>query len=65
MLHARLDDPGERHRLVGQAWDVGKLDARYQTFIGQWADANAGPNGQTNELVDVLRPAMSIAATNW
>jgi phenylacetic acid degradation operon negative regulatory protein len=40
VLHARLDDPGERHRLVAQAWDVGKLDARYQTFVSQWAKAD-------------------------
>jgi phenylacetic acid degradation operon negative regulatory protein len=36
ILHARLDDPGERHRLVAQAWDVSKLDASYRTFVGQW-----------------------------
>jgi phenylacetic acid degradation operon negative regulatory protein len=40
MLHARLDDPGERHRLVAQAWDVGKLDARHRAFIRQWAEAD-------------------------
>lgn len=40
LLHARLDDPGERHRLVAQAWDVGKLDASYRTFISRWAEAD-------------------------
>jgi phenylacetic acid degradation operon negative regulatory protein len=40
MLHARLDDPGERHRLVARAWDVGRLDARHRGFIRQWAEAD-------------------------
>jgi phenylacetic acid degradation operon negative regulatory protein len=37
ILHARLDDPGERHRLVSQAWDVHELDARYRSFVAHWA----------------------------
>jgi phenylacetic acid degradation operon negative regulatory protein len=37
ILHARLDDPGERHRLVAQAWDVHELDAEYRSFAGDWA----------------------------
>jgi phenylacetic acid degradation operon negative regulatory protein len=37
ILHARLDDPGERHRLVSQAWDVHELDARYRSFVQHWA----------------------------
>jgi phenylacetic acid degradation operon negative regulatory protein len=40
ILRARLDEPGDRHRLVGQAWDVGKLDGRYRAFISQWAGAD-------------------------
>lgn len=36
IMHARLDDPGERHRLVSQAWDVRELDARYRAFAGHW-----------------------------
>lgn len=37
ILHAQLDDPGERHRLVAQAWDVGDLDARYRAFVEELA----------------------------
>ena len=33
LLHARLDDPAERHHIVAQAWDVGELDRRYRAFI--------------------------------
>lgn len=40
LLHARLDEPAERHRLVAQAWDVGKLDTSYRAFISQWAGAD-------------------------
>jgi len=42
ILHARLDDPGERHRLVSQAWDVDELDARYRAFAGYWAAVEPG-----------------------
>jgi phenylacetic acid degradation operon negative regulatory protein len=37
IMHAQLDDPGERHRLVAQAWDVGDLDARYRAFMDELA----------------------------
>jgi phenylacetic acid degradation operon negative regulatory protein len=37
LLHARLDDPTERHRLVAQAWDVSELDAQYEAFIDRFA----------------------------
>jgi phenylacetic acid degradation operon negative regulatory protein len=37
IMHAQLDDPGERHRLVARAWDVGDLDARYRAFISELA----------------------------
>jgi phenylacetic acid degradation operon negative regulatory protein len=33
LLHARLDDPGERRRLVAQAWDVAELDRQYRAFV--------------------------------
>jgi len=39
ILHARLDDPAERHRLVAQAWDVHELDDGYRSFTGEWAAA--------------------------
>jgi phenylacetic acid degradation operon negative regulatory protein len=45
ILHARLDDPAERHRLVAQAWDVADLDARYQAFIQLFATIEPGPPG--------------------
>jgi phenylacetic acid degradation operon negative regulatory protein len=37
LLHARLDDPGERQKLVAQAWDVGELATRYKGFIERFA----------------------------
>ena len=46
MMHARLDDPSERHRLVAQAWDVSKLDARYRAFTSLWAEADPGSPGE-------------------
>jgi phenylacetic acid degradation operon negative regulatory protein len=39
LLHARLDDPAERHRLVAQAWDVSELDTQYAEFIDRFAAA--------------------------
>lgn len=42
ILHAQLDDPGERHRLVARAWDVADLDARYQAFIAELAAVQPG-----------------------
>jgi phenylacetic acid degradation operon negative regulatory protein len=46
LLHARLDDPGERHRLVAQAWDVADLDARYRAFIERFAAVQPGSPGE-------------------
>lgn len=44
LLHAQLDDPAERHRLVTQAWDVDELDARYRAFMaGQAAVQPSSP----------------------
>ena len=42
MLHAQLDNPEERHRLVSQAWDVGDLDARYRAFMAELAAVRPG-----------------------
>jgi phenylacetic acid degradation operon negative regulatory protein len=36
LLHARLDDPDERQRLVEQAWDVAELDRQYRSFLGRF-----------------------------
>lgn len=36
LLHARLDDPAERHRLAAQAWDVADLDRRYRAFLDRF-----------------------------
>lgn len=36
LLHARLDNPEERQRLVTQAWDVAELDRHYRTFVDRF-----------------------------
>jgi phenylacetic acid degradation operon negative regulatory protein len=36
LLHARLDNPDERQRLVTQAWDVAELDQQYRTFVDRF-----------------------------
>jgi phenylacetic acid degradation operon negative regulatory protein len=55
LLHARLDDPEERHRLVTQAWDVADLDRQYQDFVDHFAAATpAGPGQALAELVHLL-----------
>ena len=36
LLHARLDNPEERQRLVTQAWDVTELDRQYRTFVDRF-----------------------------
>lgn len=38
LLHARLDDPDERQRLVAQAWDLSELAARYKIFIERFEE---------------------------
>jgi phenylacetic acid degradation operon negative regulatory protein len=38
LLHARLDDLGERHRLVTRAWNLSELEKRYHAFIERFAD---------------------------
>jgi phenylacetic acid degradation operon negative regulatory protein len=42
LLHARLDDPVEREKLVAQAWDVPELAARYKVFIDRFAEVEPG-----------------------
>lgn len=46
IMNARLEDPGERHRLITRAWDVRELDARYRSFIGRWAAATPASPGE-------------------
>jgi phenylacetic acid degradation operon negative regulatory protein len=46
-LHARLDDPGERHRLVSQAWDLGDLDRQYRAFVDRFAPLQPYSPGET------------------
>lgn len=47
LLHARLDDPDERHRLAAQAWDISDLDARYRSFIERFTAAAPGSPGDS------------------
>jgi phenylacetic acid degradation operon negative regulatory protein len=42
LLHARLDDPGEREKLVAQAWDISELAGRYKVFIERFAEVEPG-----------------------
>jgi phenylacetic acid degradation operon negative regulatory protein len=37
LLHARLDNPEERQRLVNQAWDVADLDGQYGAFLDRFS----------------------------
>ncbi|HEV2778707.1 MAG TPA: PaaX family transcriptional regulator C-terminal domain-containing protein [Actinophytocola sp.] len=46
LLHARLDDPGERHRLVTQAWDVADLDRQYRAFLDRFTPARPRTPGE-------------------
>jgi len=52
LLHARLDDPAERHRLVAEAWDVPALDAQYQAFVERFAAAR--PRTPADGLAELL-----------
>lgn len=45
ILRAQLDDPGERHRLVAQAWDISQLDAQYRSFVQRWDETSPGSPG--------------------
>jgi phenylacetic acid degradation operon negative regulatory protein len=51
LLHARLDNPHERERLVTQAWDVGELDRQYRTFVSQFATVR--PESPERALVEL------------
>ncbi|MCX5555736.1 PaaX family transcriptional regulator C-terminal domain-containing protein [Streptomyces sp. NBC_00038] len=52
LLHARLDDSAERHRLVAQAWDIAELDARYRAFIERFAAGR--PHSPGEALTELL-----------
>ena len=47
LLHARLDDPEERHGLVSQAWDLGDLDRQYRAFVDRFAPLRPDTAGET------------------
>lgn len=46
LLHARLDDPAERDRLVTQAWDIGDLDKQYRGFLDRFGPAEPASPGE-------------------
>jgi phenylacetic acid degradation operon negative regulatory protein len=46
LLHARLDNPDERQRLVTQAWDVADLDRQYQAFVDRFGAVRPDSPGQ-------------------
>ncbi len=52
LLHARLDDPRERHRLAAQAWDVQELNDRYQSFVKRFVDSR--PQTPGDALAELL-----------
>jgi phenylacetic acid degradation operon negative regulatory protein len=55
LLHARLDNPEERQRLVDQAWDVGELDRQYRAFLDRFTDVRPDSSGQAlAELTHLL-----------
>ncbi|WP_117215071.1 PaaX family transcriptional regulator [Allorhizocola rhizosphaerae] len=55
LLHARLDDPGERGRLVTQAWDVDELDRQYRAFLDRFGAARPQtPESALAELAHLL-----------
>jgi phenylacetic acid degradation operon negative regulatory protein len=51
VLHAQLDDPDERHRLVAQAWDVSDLDVRYHAFLERFS--GTAPESAGEALADL------------
>jgi phenylacetic acid degradation operon negative regulatory protein len=53
VLHARLDDPRERHRLVARAWDVAELDTGYREFIDRFGAAR--PRSPATALAELLQ----------
>jgi phenylacetic acid degradation operon negative regulatory protein len=52
LLHSRLDDPVERHRLVAQAWDIPELAARYRAFIERFAASH--PDSPQDAIAELL-----------
>ena len=55
LLHARLDNPEERQRLVTQAWDVAELDRQYGAFLDRFTDVRPDSTGQAlAELTHLL-----------
>jgi phenylacetic acid degradation operon negative regulatory protein len=47
LLHARLDDPEERHDLVSQAWDFDDLDRQYRAFVDRFTPLLPNSPGET------------------
>jgi phenylacetic acid degradation operon negative regulatory protein len=45
LMHARLDDPDERHRLVTQAWDIPQLDRHYRAFLDHFTPIHPSTPG--------------------
>ena len=55
LLHARLDDPDERERLVTAAWDVAELDRQYRAFLDRFTGVVPDSPGQAlAELAHLL-----------
>ena len=55
LLHARLDNPEERQRLVTQAWDVTELDNQYRNFVDRFAAVRPDTPGRAlAELAHLL-----------
>ena len=51
LLHARLDNPDERQRLVNQAWNVTELDQQYRAFIDRFTAVR--PTSPERALVEL------------
>lgn len=55
LLHARLDNPDERERLVTQAWDVAELDREYRAFLNRFKTVRpSAPGRALAELAHLL-----------
>jgi phenylacetic acid degradation operon negative regulatory protein len=55
LLHARLDNPEERRRLVTQAWDVAELERQYRTFLDRFTPVKPdSPEQALAELAHLL-----------
>jgi phenylacetic acid degradation operon negative regulatory protein len=51
LLHARLDNPEERQRLVTQAWDVTELDRQYRELLDRFTAVR--PDSAQHALVEL------------